>query len=100
MALANPAIDPPRLPSPTKRGQHSRSPSHSPVRRHHARDTDPLLRDLSPTTTLRAFRNDDQAQGQLGKSLESASPAQRALGARAAQACIDLRSWAREVYGW
>ena len=100
MALANPAIDPPRLPSPTKRGLHSRSPSHSPVRRHHARDTDPLLRDLSPTTTLRAFRNGDQAQGQLGKSLQHASPAQRALGAKAAQACIDLRSWLREVEGW
>ena len=100
MAFANPAIDPPRLPSPTKRGLHSRSPSHSPVRRHHARDTDPLLRDLSPTTTLRAFRNDDQAQGYLGKSLQNASPAQRALGAKAAQACIDLRSWAREVEAW
>ena len=100
MAFANPAIDPPRLPSPTKQSLHPRSPSRSPVRQYNHRDHDPLLRDLSPSTTLRAFRNDVRAQGELGKSLENASPAQRALGAKAARACLDLRSWAREVEGW
>ena len=105
MALANPTINPPRLPSPTKRDFHSRSPSQSPQRspvRHYARDFDPLLRDLSPTTTLRAFavQSPDAEPDFLSKSLETASHSERALGAKAAQACADLRSWARELDQW
>lgn len=105
MSLANPAINPPRLPSPTKRAFHSRSPSQSPNRspvRHHARDFDPLLRDLSPTTTLRAFsaRSPDAEPDFLSRSLETASNSERSLGAKAAQACADLRSWARELEQW
>ncbi|KAK3713695.1 hypothetical protein LTR37_008389 [Vermiconidia calcicola] len=103
MALPNPTMKPPRLPSPTKRNQHARSPSRSPVRQYnHARDFDPLLRDLSPTATLRAFssRPDESRSEALGRSIDTASHGERALGAQAAQACMDIRSWAREIRAW
>ncbi|KAK5175075.1 uncharacterized protein LTR77_000212 [Saxophila tyrrhenica] len=103
MALPDPTIDPPRLSSSTRRYSQNRSPTRSPVRRQHsARDYDPLLRDLSPTTTLRAFASSDegQANDHLSKSLKSASLAQRRLGIQAAQSCLDLRSWTRELEAW
>ncbi|KAK3691888.1 hypothetical protein LTR37_018381 [Vermiconidia calcicola] len=103
MALPNPTMNPPRLPSPTKRNQHARSPSRSPVRQYnHARDFDPLLRDLSPTATLRAFssRPEEARSETLGRSIETASHGERALGAQAAQACMDIRAWAREIRAW
>jgi len=103
MALPNPTIDPPHLPAATRRSLHTRSPSRSPVRRHHSvRDLDPLLRDLSPTATLRAFTSQPEKHeaDHLSRSVESASLAQRRLGIQAAQSCLDLRAWARELGAW
>lgn len=82
---------------------HSRSLSRSPVR--HARDFDPLLRNLSPTATLRAFSHAPTyvptgSGDVLSKSVETASPAQRALGVQAARTCLHLRSWTRELESW
>lgn len=107
MSIANPAINPPRLPSNEKHTLHSRSPSRSPVR--HARvfsqDSDPLFRDLSPTSTLRAFTASSQdatgkSQDQLARSIASASNSQKALGVRVAQACRDIRAWSKELSDW
>ncbi|KAK4555693.1 hypothetical protein LTR86_007446 [Recurvomyces mirabilis] len=105
MAFPNPTINPPKLASSASyhRQLHSRSPSRSPVRQ--ARDYDPLLRDLSPTATLRAFSTDapsrhDSTNGALTNSFDAASASERAFGARAAKACLDLRSWVRELESW
>ena len=103
MAVSNPAMNPPRLPSPSKRSLHNRSPSRSPVRQQHAREHDPLLRDLSPTATLRAFstrRSDEISNDQRDFNIETATHAQRMLGAKAAKAGLDLRMWVRELEGW
>lgn len=104
MPFPNPFTNAPRLPSSRKRSEHSRSPSHSPVRPQ-ARDVDPLLRDLSPSATFRAFTTDpDAIDGHAGdalsQSIRSSSRAERALGARAAKACLDLRSWVEEMENW
>ncbi|KAK0249155.1 hypothetical protein B0A54_13541 [Friedmanniomyces endolithicus] len=105
MALRNPSINPPLLSSSARPRLHSRSPSHSPIRQ--PRDFDPLLRDLSPTTTLRAFSaaddsasRHDSAQSALAHSFETASTSERALGVKAAQTGLDLRSWTRELESW
>ncbi|TKA32787.1 hypothetical protein B0A50_01012 [Salinomyces thailandicus] len=102
MALPNPTINPPAL-SASRQSLHSRSPSRSPMR--NARDFDPLLRDLSPTTTLRAFTSEPASvsgkhDSAVSSSFESASSSERATGARAAQACLDIRSWANELEAW
>ncbi|KAK3074861.1 hypothetical protein LTR53_002380 [Teratosphaeriaceae sp. CCFEE 6253] len=102
MAHPNPTINPPAL-SSSRPPLHSRSPSRSPVRQ--IRDADPLLRGLSPTATLRAFHQeqageDDSACSDLAHSFAGASSAERALGIRAAQVCLDVRSWTRELDGW
>lgn len=67
-----------------------------------ARDFDPILRNLSPTTTLRAFSEGDRRSNRdtLYDSLQSSTSTQRALGTRAAQTCLDIRSWARELEDW
>lgn len=113
-SAGNPFTSAPRLPSPSKRNHntkrlsslHARTASRSPVR---LRDVDSLLRDLSPTTTLRAFRADpnstEMAFGStnadiLARSIQSSSESERALGAKAAQSCLDLRTWLREMESW
>jgi len=77
----------------------SRSSSHNYGQ---ARDFDPILRNLSPTTTLRAFSEGDRRSSRdtLYYSLQSSTSAQRTLGTRAAQTCLDIRSWARELEDW
>jgi len=95
MAHPNPAINPPRLVS--RISIHSRSPSRSPVRQ--ARDRDPLV-DLSPTTTLRTFTHGWDSFSAPSLTIDTASPAERALGVKAAQAYIDLRAWCRELESW
>lgn len=97
----NPFTHPPTLPRP-KGHLHSRSLSRSPARQH---AFDPLLRDLSPTTTLRAFVTDPddmsyQESDVLARSIKTSSISERALGAKAAQACLDLRAWTRELENW
>ena len=99
MAYPNPTINPPILTSSARLSVHSRSPSRSPIRS--ARDFDPLLRDLSPSTTLRAFSDAHREHDSpLSQRLDTASAAERALGAKAAQSCLNLRSWTREVESW
>ncbi|EME49179.1 hypothetical protein DOTSEDRAFT_118962 [Dothistroma septosporum NZE10] len=111
MSLANPFVNLPRLPSSLKGpGRiHGRSDSRSPTRRQARDDIDPLLRDLSPTTTLRAFVADPREPlssdlsnkvDVLAKSIATSSASERALGAQAAQACLDLRTWTRELESW
>ena len=77
----------------------SRSSSHNYGQ---ARDFDPILRNLSPTTTLRAFSEGDRRSSRdtLYYSLQSSTSSQRTLGTRAAQTCLDIRSWARELEDW
>jgi hypothetical protein len=102
MALPNPTKNVPRLYS--RPFQHIRSPSRSPVRG--AVDFDPLLSDLSPTRTLHAFADEPSTSiygrhdAALSSSIGTASPSERALGTRAAQTCINLRSWCRELENW
>ncbi|KXT14516.1 hypothetical protein AC579_9568 [Pseudocercospora musae] len=97
-----PHIPPP--PPPTKAPLHIRTKSRSPSRQH-ARAFDPLLRDLSPTTTLRACSTepDDMemtSSDALIRSIHTASPSQRALAAKAASTCLHLRTWTREIEAW
>jgi len=77
----------------------SRSSSHNYGQ---ARDFDPILRNLSPTTTLRAFSEGDRRSSRdtLYDSLQFSTSSQRTLGTRAAQTCLDIRSWARELEDW
>ncbi|SMQ46189.1 unnamed protein product [Zymoseptoria tritici ST99CH_3D7] len=115
MPPPTPLDDPPRMPSPTKQ---RRPASRSPNRRaHRARDVDNLLRDLSPATTLRAFLTtatdtaatptsinmQPEFHGDpdiLARSIDCLSDSERALGVKAAQACLDLRTWLRELQSW
>lgn len=99
--LPNPTEDIPRLPPQRLRSSHSRSPSRSP-NRGRARNLDPVLRDLSPTKTLRAlsFTPGAAEENALVKGFETASQGERALAVKAAQACADLRSWANEIESW
>nr|POE83325.1 hypothetical protein CFP56_69331 [Quercus suber] len=100
MALPNPAFNPPLL-SSNKPGQHARSPSRSPLRP--VRDFDPLLRDLSPTSTLRLFAAESHQPGfrhDPSFDLAALSASQRSLGTQAAQLCLNLRSWVRELDTW
>lgn len=105
MLHTNPAINPPRLDSSDEYRVHSRSHSRSPIRHGRTFSTDPLLRDLSPTSTLRAFTSSSSAtigksEDQLVRSIETASTGQRAFGSRVAQTCRDLRAWCAEIEQW
>ncbi|KAI6880406.1 hypothetical protein KC360_g2207 [Hortaea werneckii] len=96
----NPTINPPPLAAVHHRRLHSRSPSHSPMRQPNPRDWDPLLRDLSPTATLRTFQTADTDSSPAFSFRGAASVSERAWGAKAAQTCLDLRSWVRELEEW
>ncbi|GAB1732241.1 hypothetical protein NU195Hw_Modified_382t1 [Hortaea werneckii] len=96
----NPTINPPPLTAVHHRRLHSRSPSHSPMRQPHPRDRDPLLRDLSPTATLRTFQTAETDSSPTFSFRGAASVSERAWGAKAAQTCLDLRGWVRELEGW
>ncbi|KAI7362126.1 hypothetical protein KC354_g7531 [Hortaea werneckii] len=96
----NPTINPPPLTVVHHRRLHSRSPSLSPMRQPNPRDWDPLLRDLSPTATLRTFQTAETDSSPAFSFRGAASVSERAWGAKAAQTCLDLRSWVRELEGW
>lgn len=64
------------------------------------RDWDPLLRDLSPTATLRTFQTAETDSSPAFSFRGAASVSERAWGAKAAQTCLDLRSWVWELEGW
>ena len=66
---------------------------------------DAVLRNLSPSRTLRAFTNESsssagQSEDVLVKSLGNASPSDRAFGIRVAQTCKKLKTWVAEVESW
>ncbi|KAI3030991.1 hypothetical protein CBS147347_2311 [Aspergillus niger] len=68
---------------------------------------DPLLGNLSPESTLQALsatdavpRNEQAAHDILSKSISQVSPAERALGIRAAIAAQKLNLWYKEVQSW
>ena len=107
IAMGNPIVHQPRVSSPKRRSLHARMHSHTLSRSSshnygQARDFDPILRNLSPTTTLRAFSEGDRRSSRdtLYYSLQSSTSSQRTLGTRAAQTCLDIRSWARELEDW
>ncbi|RMZ86360.1 hypothetical protein DV736_g6414, partial [Chaetothyriales sp. CBS 134916] len=92
---------------PSRRRAKSRSPSRSPERtaRFRAQHLDPLLRNLSPESTLHALQatrtiQEGSAQGILAKSIADASPAEREIGIRAAFAAQKLREFCEEVSHW
>ena len=94
--------------APNYRG-HSRSPSRSPSRRHHftTHELDPLLSDLSPTSTLEALESTDAVnvggsahQSVLRDSITAVSTSERALCIRAALAGKKLKEWQKELAAW
>lgn len=85
----------------------SDSPSPSPIRQNPAYELDPLLRSLSPEATLQALsstdavpQNEKTAHDILSQSISQVSPADRALGIRAAVAAKNLTLWYKEVQSW
>ncbi|KAK5082849.1 hypothetical protein LTR05_006730 [Lithohypha guttulata] len=86
----------------------SRSPSRSPTRKAQfaARELDPLLKNLSPDSTLEALQQADaigrnQAeQNAIARSILDASESERKLGIRAAIAAKKLKEWTNEVAAW
>ena len=89
--------------------RHTPSPSRSPKRRQQFTnlELDPLLANLSPSSTLKALANTDavsvQQEGQrsaLSTSIADASTSERAFGIRAALAGKKLREWYTEVKSW
>lgn len=93
----------------TDRFGEPRSPSRSPNRRNYFTDheLDPLLSNLSPTSTLEALEatdvfasNRSAGQDALQQSVAAASTAERALGIRAALAGKKLREWYNDLSAW
>lgn len=87
----------------------SRSPSRSPSRRKNftQQESNPLLSDLSPSSTLEALQASDHVriEGKAGKSfiqesVASASISERAWGIKAALAGKKVREWYAEIEGW
>ncbi|PKX95908.1 GAS2 domain protein [Aspergillus novofumigatus IBT 16806] len=83
----------------------SRSPDRSAAPKYET--IDPLLSNLSPESTLLALtstdavpKNEKAAHDILWKSISQVSPAERALGIRAAIAAQKLGEWYREVQAW
>ena len=87
--FSSPAL--PRIAPPTL---HARTPSRSPARQRHADD---ILSDLSPSTTLEAFKN---PSGRLRASIEDATPSEQAFGLRAALASKNIQEWVDELSSW
>ena len=103
------AVPPVRFPARPSGKVGSRSPSHSPTRRHgrSQREVDPLLDGLSPTTTLEALRRtwstsaDEQtALGLLDDSIARASPDDCAIALKAATVSERARQWYAELSSW
>ncbi|KAJ5147900.1 hypothetical protein N7476_000587 [Penicillium atrosanguineum] len=68
---------------------------------------DPLLSNLSPESTLQALTSTEAVPSSesfsfdsLSRSISQVSPAERALGIRAAIAAQDLNVWYKEVQSW
>ena len=85
----------------------SRSPSRSPSRRQPSHELDPLLSNLSPTSTLEALEATQAVESGgtsrnsiLRESVAAASTSERALGIRAALAAKKTREWYQEIMAW
>jgi len=85
----------------------SRSPSRSPSRRLQSHELDPLLSNLSPTSTLEALEatqavesGENSLSSILRDSVAAATTSERALGIRAALAAKKTREWYRELMAW
>ncbi|KAJ6122022.1 hypothetical protein N7512_004487 [Penicillium capsulatum] len=90
---------------------HSRETSRSTSPDRHAgslyQKIDPLLSNLSPESTLSALTsteavpsNETFSRDNLSHSISQVSPAERALGIRAAIAAQNLNLWYKEVQSW
>lgn len=86
-----------------------RSPSRSPHRQEYpmSHELDPLLANLSPTSTLEALEATEAidpegraSQSLLHDSVAAASTSERALGIRAALAGKKLKKWHAELTAW
>lgn len=109
MAFNSPSLGNPHLPfrppHPTKIS--SDNSSRASIRPVPAYELDPLLRTLSPEATLQALsstdavpNNEKAAHDMLSQSISQVSPADRALGIRAAIAAKNLTLWYKEVQSW
>lgn len=85
----------------------SRSPSRSPSRRLQSHELDPLLSNLSPTSTLEALEatqavgsGEEPLSSILRDSVAAATTSERALGIRAALAAKKTREWYNELMAW
>ncbi|OCK80833.1 hypothetical protein K432DRAFT_442839 [Lepidopterella palustris CBS 459.81] len=93
--------------SPPSYPSRANSPSMSPRRhgRMNQSSDDSHLRDLSPTTTLRAFTETPVSytntnEYKIFSCIESATPAEKDLGTRVAKAAQRLKSWCKEIEQW
>ncbi|EYE96724.1 GAS2 domain protein [Aspergillus ruber CBS 135680] len=109
MAFNSPSLGNPPLPfrpsHPSKSS--SDNSSRASIRPVPAYELDPLLRTLSPEATLQALsstdavpNNEKAAHDALSQSISQVSPADRALGIRAAIAAKNLTLWYKEVQSW
>jgi hypothetical protein len=89
-----PVFSSPALPRIAPPSLHTRTPSRSPTRQ---RLADDILSDLTPTTTLEAFKN---PSGRLKASIEDATPSKQAFGLRAALASKNIQEWVDELSNW
>ncbi|KAG7008098.1 phosphoserine aminotransferase [Physcia stellaris] len=87
----------------------SRSPSHSPTRQRQLikHELDPLLANLSPTSTLEALQSTDTVSADAGThkralldSVAIVSTSDRAWGIKAALAGKKVKEWYEEVAAW
>ncbi|PWY72319.1 hypothetical protein BO70DRAFT_116190 [Aspergillus heteromorphus CBS 117.55] len=95
-------LRPPTRPTSTARAQ---SPGRPAVLDY--QNLDPLLGNLSPESTLQALsytdavpKNEQAAHDILTKSISQVSPAERALGIRAAVVAQKLNLWYKEIQSW
>ena len=87
----------------------SRSPSHSPARRQQLirHELDPLLANLSPSSTLEALQSTSAVSAEVGThrralldSVAVVSTSDRAWGIKAALAGKKVREWYKELVAW
>ncbi|PYH94263.1 hypothetical protein BO71DRAFT_353700 [Aspergillus ellipticus CBS 707.79] len=103
--MASSRVNP--LPPPTRPANTARSQSPGQPAVPDYQNIDPLLGNLSPESTLQALsshdavpKNEQAAHDILTKSISQVSPAERALGIRAAVVAQKLNLWYREVQSW
>ncbi|KAJ5895987.1 uncharacterized protein N7473_005386 [Penicillium subrubescens] len=89
----------------SRENSRSASPERNPASLY--QKIDPLLSNLSPESTLHALTstdavpsNDNFSHNVLSQSISQVSPAERALGIRAAIAAQNLDIWYKEVQSW